>query len=532
MSQQATPVEIIDFMLDPASYGHDVEVVEHHQTHVSHLFFAGDYVYKVKKPVDMGFLDFSTLEKRRAAAIAEIALNRRVAPDVYLDVAALHRDDQGRLSFAAPATVEEVAVVMKRLPDEQRLSRLIESGSVRPEMMEGLGRLIADFHDRADTSPEIEVYGSLETVRRNWDENFEQTEPFIGRTIGREAWEVCRDEINRYMRVYDDLFAQRIADGWIRDCHGDMQTDDTFIDPGTGQAQILDCIEFNRRFRYSDTLSDIAFLSMDLRYRGAPELAAALLDSYYANSSDQPIPSLLRFYECYRAYVRGKVRSFVIDQDGPSAAEKEAAAAEARRFFDLALADAVRLRPRLVLMAGLMGSGKTRHAEALARSAGVRVLHSDVVRKQLAGLSPHEAQKVPFGEGIYSLEWTDRTYGALLEEASTELARGNSIILDASWSRAWYRALAKDIAAQREALFAIVECFAPDDVLRRRLSRPNRSITDGRIELLDDQRAAYEAPSDDDAEQVLRIDTSDDFESASSALHETLFAEPTRPDSP
>lgn len=514
MSEAATPREIIDFFLDPASYDHHVERVVHRQTHVSHLFFAGDYVYKVKKPVDMGFLDFSTLTKRRAAAIAEIELNRRVAPEIYLDLVAVHRGENGSLSFNTPTTVEEVAVLMRRLPDDRRLSRLIERGDADAAMMRNLGRLIADFHRRAASSPEIERFGSLETVRGNWEENFAQTEAYIDRTISREAWERCKEEIERYIRVYADIFEERIRDGRIRDCHGDLQADDTFIEERTGKAYVLDCIEFNERFRYSDTVSDIAFLSMDLRYRRADELAAALLDAYYEHADDERIPSLLRFYECYRAYVRGKVRSFVSDQPEVDAEDRAAAAEEARRFFELSLADALGLRPQLVIVSGLMGSGKTRQSGELARRLNARVVHSDVVRKELAGIDPHDEQKVPFGEGIYSPDWTERTYAALIEEARSELARGNSIVLDASWSNPDHRARAREVAREREALFTIVECTAPEHVLRSRLSRPSRSITDGRLELLDDQRSAYEAPERGEADRLVRVDTSGTFEEA------------------
>lgn len=524
MTQAATPQEIIDFFLDPGSYEHEVSCVEHRQTHISHLFFAGDYVYKLKKPVDLGFLDFSTLEKRRAAAIAELELNRRIAPDVYLDVAAVHRDEDGRLSFDAPAIVEDVAVVMRRLPEEQRLSKLIQADTVRPELTLELGRLVADFHRRAETSPEIAAYGSLETIRHNWDENFEQTEPFIGRTLTYKTWQTCREEIERYLRAYTDLFRRRVDEGRVRDCHGDLQTDDIFIDSETGAAYILDCIEFNKRFRYSDTLADTAFLSMDLRSRGAHDLAEAFLDAYYQHSADERLPSLLRFYESYRAYVRGKVRSFVIDQPGPSDREKDEATEEARRFFRQSLADALRLRPRLVLVAGLMGSGKTRHAQELAQRAEARLLHSDVVRKQLAGLAPEEEQRVPFGTGIYANDWTERTYRALVDEARSELAQGNSVVLDASWSRARYRTWAREAAAEREALFAIVECSAPDEVLRARLSSPNRPVTDGRIELLDDQRTAYEAPNPEEAERLVSVDTSGDFQQVANRVYEALFA--------
>ena len=415
-------------------------------------------------------------------------------------------------------------MVMRRLPEEQRLSQLIERGAADPEMMRSIGRLVADFHRRAATSPEIARFGSLETVKVNWDENFEQTEKYIGRTISREAWERCKEEVERYLRAYSDIFERRVAEGRIRDCHGDLQTDDTFIDAETGAAYILDCIEFNDRFRYSDTLADIAFLSMDLRYRRADELASTLLDAYFEEADDERIPGLLRFYECYRSYVRGKVRSFVTDQEEVDAADREAATEEARRFFELSLADAIGLRPRLILMTGLMGSGKTRQSTELARRLDIDVVHSDVTRKQLAGLDPEEEQKVPFGEGIYSPEWTERTYDALLDEARKQLALGNSVVLDASWSRPDHRARARDLAREREALFIIVECTAPDDVLRQRLSQPSRSVTDGRIELLDDQRAAYQPPAPDEADRVVQVDTSGPFEEAAELALEAARA--------
>ncbi len=390
-------------------------------------------------------------------------------------------------------------------------------------MMADLGRLVADFHRRAETDDEIAEYGSLEIIRKNWDENFEQTEAFIGRTISRQDWETCKEAIERFMRVYADLLKRRVDDGHVRDCHGDLQTDDIFIDPETGAARVLDCIEFNKRFRYSDTLSDAAFLSMDLRYRGADDLARAFLDSYFEASRDDRMPALLKFYESYRAYVRGKVRSFVIDQPDPSEAEKETAAAEARRFFDLAVADALRTRPRLILVVGLMGSGKTTLARALAERAGARLRHSDVVRKRLADLDPESEQKEAFGEGIYSPEMTERTYEALVDEARAALADGFSVLLDASWSARHHRQLARDAAAEREAVFAIVECTAPDEVLRERLSDPDRPITDGRLELLDDQRAAYEPPSTDEADELVGADTTGPVEELADRLHDQLF---------
>lgn len=523
MTQTDTAPDIVAFFRDPSSYPHPVSNVEHRQTHVSHLFFAGDYVYKVKKPVDMGFLDFTTLQKRRRAAVAELELNRRVAPDIYLDVVAVHRDEDGNPSFDASATVEEVAVRMRRLPESQRLSHLVNAGSVEPETLRRLGHRIAEFHEGAETSSEIERYGSLDTIRQNWDENFEQTEPFIGRTISREDWERSKEEIERFMRAYSDLFEARVREGRIRDCHGDLQADDIFVDPETGAVHVLDCIEFNKRFRYSDTLSDVAFLSMDLRYRGADRLATAFLDGYFDRSGDERIPGLLRFYESYRAYVRGKVRSFVIDQSGPTQQEKETAAADARRYFELAVADARRLRPRLVLVTGLMGAGKTSLSKALAVQTGVPVRHSDVVRKRLAGLDPEEKREVPFGADIYSDEWTDRTYHQLIEEARARLAHGGSIILDASWSESEHRRRAAEAAAEREAWLVILECQAPEGELRARLRRDDRGATDGRLELLDDQRRRYEPPREEEADRLIRLETVGDFDELAATVAREIF---------
>lgn len=532
MTQGETAPDIIAFFRDPASYPHPVDRVEHRQTHVSHLFFAGDYVYKLKKPLDLGFLDFTTLEKRRAASVAEVELNRRVAPDIYLDVVAVHRDGEGRLAFDAPTRVEEVAVLMRRLPEAWRLSRLVDSGQAKPEMMRRLGELIADFHERAETSPEIARGGSLDAIRDKWDENFVQTEPFIDRTLSRADWEMAKREIERFTRVYADLFEARVAADRIRDNHGDLQTNDIFVDPESGAVHVLDCIEFTTRFRHEDTLADVAFLSMDLRYRGADDLAEAFLDAYFDRSDDERIPALLRFYESYRAYVRGKVRSFVIDQSGPTEEEKEEAAEDARRYFRLAVADAARLRPRLILVTGLMGTGKTTLSKALTERAGIRALHSDVVRKQLAGLDPEEPREVPYGTDIYSAEWTERTYTALIDQARAALARGDSIVLDASWSKAEHRRRAREVAAEREALFAVVECRAPDEELRRRLQRPDRGATDGRLELLEDQRRGYEPPADDEAERVLRLDAVGDFDALADQVYDAIFDRGESRDSP
>ncbi|MBI4513766.1 MAG: AAA family ATPase [Gemmatimonadetes bacterium] len=519
------PEALISFLGAPSSYPHPVASVEHRQTHISHLFFAGAFVYKVKKPVDLGFLDFTTLEKRKEACEAEVRLNRRIAPCVYLGVQEIRRGPGG-YTFGPEGEVVEYAVKMRRLPEERRLADAVERGRVDRETLRRLGRLVADFHRRAETSPRIAEFGSARVVAANCEENFEQTRPAIGRTIEAEVWRAIREQVERYLRVHAALFERRVEEGRIRDCHGDILLEDIFVDPETGELHVLDCIEFNERFRFSDTLADAAFVSMDLRYRGRDDLAETLLASYFEASDDERHPTLLAFYECYRAYVRGKVRSFVTDQPGPTAEERARAADEARRYFALAHRLARRMRPRVVLVMGLMGSGKTTLATNLARLAGVRALHTDRVRKALAGVPPEAPARVPFGTGIYAPEWSERTYEAMLDEARRALADARSVVLDGSWSKAKWRSGARAVAAEYQALFAIVECAAAEHVLRRRLSwrAPGAGATDGREELLSPQREIYEAPQAWEADVFLQVETTGDREGLAARVYENVFA--------
>ena len=519
------PADLLAFFTRPASYPHPVDEVVHRQTHISHLFFAGGFVYKVKKPVDLGFLDFTTLAKRRAACEAEVRLNRRIAPEIYLGVVEVRRSPAG-YAFGGRGEPVEVAVKMRRLPQEWRLADAVEAGTADPEVLRRLGRLVADFHRRAETSPRIAEFGSRAVIATNWEENFEQTKPYVGRTIEEVQWRETRDEVVRMLRVHAGVFDRRVREGRIRDCHGDILPEDVFVDPATGAIHVLDCIEFNERFRFSDTLADVAFVSMDLRARGREDLAEAFLDAYFEASDDERHPHLLAFYECYRAYVRGKVRSFVTDQPGVPADERARAADEARRYFVLAHRLARAMRPRLVLVAGLMGSGKTTLAANLARRAFAEVRHSDRVRKTLAGLDPATPQRVPYGEGIYRPEWTERTYRAMLDDARAALADARSVVLDATWSRAAWRAEARRVAAELEARFLIVECRAPDATLRERLERrrPGAQPSDGRAELLAAQRAAYEPVRPDEADRVLVVETTGEPQELARRVYAEAFA--------
>jgi predicted kinase len=337
---------------------------------------------------------------------------------------------------------------------------------------------------------------------------------------------MIRDDVERVLRVQASVFEARVAAGRIRDCHGDILPEDIFVDPESGAIHVLDCIEFNDRFRYSDTVADVAFLSMDLRNRGRDDLAEVLLDAYFKASDDERHGMLLAFYECYRAYVRGKVRSFVTDQEGPTEGERRRAAEQAARYFRLAHRLARRIRPRLVVVGGLMGSGKSTLATNLARAARAPLVQSDRVRKALAGLAAETPQRVGFGEGIYSPEWTARTYETMLEEAADALADGRSVVLDATWSKAKWRAAARETAESSGALLVLVECVAPPEVMRRRLSRrrPGTRPTDGRLELLEPQRAAFEPPTADEADRYLSVETTGDPNALAARVYAEAFS--------
>ena len=326
-------VSIIDDLLNPNSLPDKTEKVSLVQTHISNVFVADDFVYKIKKAVDFGFLDFSTLEKRKYFCHQEIELNRRLSKDLYIGVLPVifdgshHRVGEGR------GAVVEYAVKMRRIPDEMLMKSLFERGELKEEHLEKIARILTRFHLTARCSPEIDKFGDPEMFRINTDENFQQTEKYIGITIERKVFHAIRKWTDNFYAEKKELFLDRITSEKIRDCHGDLHMEHVCLaDP----ISIFDCIEFNDRFRYTDTLADIAFLLMDLEYRGGKDFADVLWNCYIGSGSDKDMYSLLTFYKVYRAYVRGKVNSFQMDDEQIQPEKKEEAIRIARRYFQLA----------------------------------------------------------------------------------------------------------------------------------------------------------------------------------------------------
>ena len=494
-------------LLSPEAYPHKVERVDLVQTHISYVFLAGDFVYKVKKPVDLGFLDFTTLEKRRHFCQEEVRLNRRLCPGIYLDVVPVAYVE-GTVAVDAAGAVVDYAVKMKRLPEERMMGHLLEKEAVSPEMVRALARRLAEFHASAETGPEVEAFGGLETIAGNWRENFDQTEPYVGRTITVRQFQEIREYVEGFLEREAALLQQRVAQGRIRECHGDLRAEAVCFQDG---ICIFDCIEFNQRFRYSDVAADLAFLAMDLDFRGWPAMSDELVGLYLEVSGDSTLPLVLDFYKCYRAYVRGKVEGFLLDAPEVPAAQKPAARRRARAFLRLAHRYARRRTPcTLINMAGLSGTGKSFLANALSARLGAVVISSDIVRKRLVGVEPTERHVEPWERGIYAPELTERTYEAMLAEAEPHLERGRPVILDATFMLRRHREAARKLARRRGARYLAVDCVAEESVARERLARrPNDPWTasDGRWEIFAAQRERFEPLTEVPRRELLRVDT-------------------------
>jgi hypothetical protein len=324
--------DIVQALLDPKVYPKRPKRVELVQTQISYVFLAGEYVYKVKKPVDMGFLDYSTLEKRLYYCKKEVELNRRLCADAYLGVVPI-TEERGGYAIGGKGEAKEYAVKMRRLPQDKMMDVLLKQNKVTPKMVEKVAGILAGFHKSAATNEEITRSGGIEGVIQNTSENFEQTEKYIGIIIEWDTYNSIKKYTEDFIKTNRPLFLKRMAEGKVRDCHGDLHAAHICFYRG---VCIYDCIEFIDRMRYTDVAADIAFLAMDLDHYSRQDLSKVLINSYIVKSGDKELLKLLNFFKCYRAYVRGKVGCFQYDDKYISAGEKEKSAENARSYFSLA----------------------------------------------------------------------------------------------------------------------------------------------------------------------------------------------------
>ncbi len=334
-----TPLSLIEGLLKPESYPHRPPEIKLVQTQMSFIFLTGEYVYKVKKPVNLGYLDYTTLEKRRFFCHQELELNRRLCPEVYLAVVPITMSLRGAkrrsnlLRIEGEGKAVEYAVKMRQLPQNRMMDVLLRGNQVTSEMITSVAEKLARFHQKAETNSRIAAFGKLDVIRQNTDENFSQTKKYIDVSIPRLKYDHIKKYTEDFIQHNSALFSKRVKEGRVKDCHGDLHVAHICF---TDDICIYDCIEFNDRFRYSDVVSEIAFLAMDLDRYHHSDLSQHLVNAYVELSHDEELSDLLNFYKCYRAYVRGKVESFKLDDPYISEEEKAKALATARSYFELA----------------------------------------------------------------------------------------------------------------------------------------------------------------------------------------------------
>ena len=511
---QTTPVKMIQHhqkkifkaMEKPDFYPHAVAAVDQCETHISKVFLTGKYAYKIKKPVYLEFLDFTTLAKRRHYCNRELTLNRRLTTGIYLDVVPITLTNE-QYYLAGPGEPVEYAVKMRQLPDKLSMLQQVRRGKLCKDAIDELAQVLVKFYKHSPTGETINSIGGWSTIRTNTEENFSQTEQFAGNFIDAHMFQIIRAATRSFLIRHKALFDRRVEQGKIRDCHGDLRTEHIYFSDG---IQIIDCIEFNDRFRYSDIASDLAFLTMDLDYQGYPHVAKQLISSCLHYTEDEEMLVLLDFYKCYRAYVRAKVDCFYLQAADPAGNIRVELLREIRRYLNIAYRYAVKYtRPTVWVICGLPAAGKTTVAKMLAKLFSLVILRSDVVRKELFNLSPVESQDLPFEEGIYSKEATALVYGKLLMQAQEEIKKGGSIILDATFSRCHQRDEALRLARDLDANIIFVECMASNETLKKRLSirDSSRTISDARLRHFQKFRARFEPITDLPEEMHIRINT-------------------------
>lgn len=497
--------DLLTQLSQPAAFPNAPAAVEVHQTHISIVFLAGDFAYKVKKPVQLGFLDFSTLERRRHYCEEEVRLNRRLAPAVYLGVVPVTQQDDG-IRFEGDGPAVEWAVKMRRLPPEATLENRVERNETAEHHLQALARRLAQFHAGAETSAAIAAFGRFEVIAGNMCENFTQTARHVGDTVHAGVYERVRTLTEEALGARHEIIDARAARGVPRDTHGDLHLDHVYWFPDQAPPDdwvIIDCIEFNERFRYADPMADVAFLAMDLAFHGRRELARAFLDSYQEASGDVEGRLLAPLYASYRAVVRAKVEGMELCEQEIPDAEREAARQRAQGHWLVALdeLEEPNRRPALALIGGLPGSGKSTLADALAQHASFDVLRSDVVRKELAGLTPAESGRSAFGDGIYSAAWTERTYAELARRAENIVAVGGRALIDASFRSDARRHDFFALARRWGVRTLMLECRAAPEVIRERLHQRRGDASDADWAVY--QQAATEWQSPNPASQRL-----------------------------
>ncbi|WP_017317512.1 bifunctional aminoglycoside phosphotransferase/ATP-binding protein [Mastigocladopsis repens] len=497
---------LIEQMLQPGFYPHPVkEPIELVQTHISYVLLTGNYAYKVKKPMNFGFLDYSTLEKRRHFCHEELRLNQRGAAELYLEVFPCTLVGE---QYQLGGTGEAVEYVLKMLqfPTDALFSKMFEQGKLDEALLEELGRVVAQYHAKTVTNDEIRSFGEVEQIRAAFDENYEQTEKYIGGPQTREQFEETKRYTDQFFAQRRELFNSRIQNSYIRECHGDLHLGNICL--WRDKIWLFDCIEFNKPFRFVDVMFDIAYAVMDLEGQQRPDLSNAYLNTYVEQTGDWEGLQVLPIYLSRQSYVRAKVTSFLLDDPSVPSSVKEEVAKKAANYYKLAWEYTKPRQGRLILMSGVSGSGKSTTARYLARQLGAIHIRSDAVRKHLAGIGLLERG----GDDLYTAAMTQKTYARLLELGILLASEGYVVILDAKYDRQQLRDEAIAQAQEHQLSLQIISCIAPSEVLQQRLNDRTGDIADAQADLLASQLEQAEPLTEKEKPLAKILDTTQSIE--------------------
>ncbi|MDN3520785.1 AAA family ATPase [Halomonas ramblicola] len=500
--------ELIEALQDPQCYDHPTGDFALHETHISWVVLTGEFAYKIKKPMDFGFLDFSTLAQRRHFCAEEVRLNRRLVADLYLDVVPITGSPTApRLGGAGEPF--EYAIRMHQFDPGQMLDKLSDEGRLSAAHMDELADQIAEFHDDLPATQRDEL-GTPAAVLHDAEENFEQIRPLLETDAQRERLDRLAAWSRETFERLEPHLARRHEEGHVRECHGDLHLSNVTL--YRDRITVFDCIEFNERMRWIDTCNDLAFLLMDLDYREAPRFANRVLNRYLQLTGDFDCLPLLDFYKAYRAVVRAKIALLTRGSPDLSDTDKQALFASYESYLDLAEGYALP-RPRYLLATtGVSGSGKSWLSERLAESLNLIWLRSDVERKRLFGLSPLADSQAGLDAGIYTPEASRETYRRLAELAADVLAAGYSVIVDSTALHQEERDRLVDVAASRGLPYLLLACTAPEPQRRQWLRTRAAQAADpseADEQVMERQQADARPLAEAERAYCLRVETAD-----------------------
>lgn len=503
-----TGSRLVAALQDPACYDHPTEAFEVHETHASWVILTGPYAYKLKKPVNYGFLDFTTLELRRFYCEEELRLNRRLAPELYHAVVPV-TGTAAQPRMNGPGEAIEYAVQMTQFDNAQRLDRALGAGAVRVDHIDDLAAEVARFHQTAPVAGVETEYGLPERIQQTVTDNFRDLAPYLDSGELERLEQLREWSEASYQALHEHLRARR-ENGWVRECHGDLHLANMLIHEDRVRA--FDCVEFNPNLRWIDTASEAAFLVMDLEHHGRSDWAARWRSLYLEWLGDYDAVALLPYYQAYRAMVRAKVTALTAGQSGPGNGERTRRLQEVTELIQLAHAYQGRRDPRVIITHGVSGSGKSTVGLGLLEQLRALRIRSDVERKRLFGMDPlAEAESGP-GEGIYRHEATRKTYQRLAQLARKLLACGEPVLVDATFLERDMRDLLRHVAALEEVPFTILHTTAGRDVLAERVRQrqaAGRDASDANVGVLEAQFGAMEALESDEKPYALEVDTAE-----------------------